>query len=203
MSNVPDWQKTIRAAQQEAQRRADEANAEEAIKQAAKDAADGAALAKVLSKLLGFEIAPLPTNEWVSPDDIHFRLRSKDGSVLREMNARDTTKLCWWFELDFWMPPPEQYADLWFSYSMGTTGTIYANCNPIDGDWSPLQVDIAYQIDRVTDDWQQSVEMCSKLASAPARQSAETVHLGLPERLYTLIYEIVQDVVANQDGAEY
>lgn len=203
MSNHSDWQQTIREAQREAQRLLDAANAEEAIKLAAKNADEGAALAKVLSKLLGFDIAPLPTNEWVSPDGIYFRLRSKDGAVLRERNARDTTMLCWWFELNFWKPSPDQYSELWFQYSMGTTGVIYANCDPVDGDWSNWQADIAFQIDKIVDRWQQSVEQCSKLASAPARQSAETVHLGLPERLYTLIYEIVQDVVANQGGEEY
>ena len=199
MSSPADWQKAIREAQTQFLRAAEQMNAEEARKAAEKNAADGANLAKVLSKLFGIEISPLPTNVWVSPDGIHFAFQYKtdwDGGKISfsESLPRGYDKLCWWFNLIFWKPSPEKFQNEF----AGTSGFVQATSHDIDGDWQGVRADIAMQIDRIHEDWEREVKRIEATLLRPQRQSTDTIHLGLPEQLYTVIYEIVQDVVANQ-----
>ena len=203
------WQANIRVAQQQMLKAEEEKQAEAKRAQAVKDAEQGERLARVLSKIFLYPIPAQPTNEWVSPDGFHFSI---DPGSFKEGHYRETDILCWWFKLTISKPlPPEiEAATRGDEYYWGETAVDTQTFNGVpvnteDGDMVETRIRVANIVDFVDQRWHQIVNqvtgrLSQAASSAAAPAPTPTLELPLFERLYTVIYEIVEDVVANREA---
>lgn len=207
-ADLTAWQANIRVAQQQMLKAEEEKQAEAKRAQAAKDAEQGALLAQVLSRIFQYPIPAQPTNLWVSPDGFHFAFKNGKCS---EGIWSNTDIRAWWFKLMIWKPlPPEIEAATRDDEYFGAFDTQAFNGVPITDDFfmAETRVRVANIIDYVDQRWHQIVNQITERQRPRQAASATptpTLELPLFERLYTVIYEIIEDVVANReaDSAEY
>lgn len=207
ISDLYAWQANIRVAQQKVLKDAEEKRAAETADQAAKQAEQGALLAQVLSRIFLYPIAPLPTNEWVSPDGFHFAF--KDGKCSEGVWS-NTDIRAWWFKLSVWKPLPLQIekAMRGDEYYSGETAfdTQAFNGVPITDDFNMAEtrVRIANIIDFVDQRWHQIVnQITARYPQAAASPAAPAPAPTPAEALAAALYDFVRDAVERIGPVEY